>query len=217
MWARFGLSALARGTLDHPRDLACDDAELGVPCPGPVRPEPGQRHGRGHRPGDLRESPTTETPRSPFTCWASISAASSPGASAPSWSTPSWRSIFLFEVPLEAFCFVFIAKLLQPTSRARRGPMFDFRGFILLLFWSPASSWHSTRFQKWEWQTSSVSGSSGLGVLAPTAFLVREFTARDLARPAPVRDSPVRCLRRDQGHLLHRFLVIVPCSPSTWP
>jgi EmrB/QacA subfamily drug resistance transporter len=125
----------------------------------------------------------------------------------------SWRSIFLLEVPAEALAVFFTAKLLQPDQpdQEERRP-FDIPGFILLLFWVTCVMLALYRFQKWGWQTSSVFWLvSGLGVLAFTAFLVREFTT-----PEPLLDLRLFAIPRFAVYVAIKaifdtnFLVIVP-------
>ncbi|HVX13458.1 MAG TPA: MFS transporter [Pirellulales bacterium] len=98
---------------------------------------------------------------------------------------PSWRSIFLLEVPVEAFAIFFASKLLQPDRPEQEQPRpFDLLGFVLLLFLVTCLMLALYRFQKWGWQTSSGFWLvSSLGVLASTAFLVRELTI-----PEPLLD-----------------------------
>jgi MFS transporter, DHA2 family, multidrug resistance protein len=137
---------------------------------------------------------------------------------APSFSAilinfPSWRSIFLIEVPLESFAVVFTAKLLQPDQPEQEKPHpFDFPGFILLLFWVTCLMLALYRFQKWGWQTSSEFWLvSGIGVLALSAFLVREFTT-----PEPLLDLRLFAIPRFAVYVTIKaifdtnFLVIVP-------
>jgi DHA2 family multidrug resistance protein len=137
---------------------------------------------------------------------------------APSFSAflinfPSWRSIFLIEVPLESFAVVFTSKLLQPDQPGQEKPHpFDLRGFILLLFWVTCVMLALYRFQKWGWQTSGEFWLvSGLGVLALTAFLVREFTT-----PEPLLDLRLFAIPRFAVCVAIKaifdtnFLVIVP-------
>jgi EmrB/QacA subfamily drug resistance transporter len=126
---------------------------------------------------------------------------------------PSWRSIFLFEVPIEAVSVVFTSKLLQRDcpSQERRHP-FDFPGFVLNLFWITCLMLALYRFQKWGWQSSSGFWLvSGLGVLALMAFLVREFTT-----PEPLLDLRLFAIPRFAVCVAIKaifdtnFLVIVP-------
>jgi MFS transporter, DHA2 family, multidrug resistance protein len=137
---------------------------------------------------------------------------------APSFSAffinfPSWRSIFLIEVPIEAFAVVFTSKLLQPDQPGQETPHpFDLPGFALLLFWVTCLMLVLYRFQKWGWQTSSGFWLvSGLGVLALTAFLVREFTT-----PEPLLDLRLFAIPRFAVYFVIKgifdtnFLVIVP-------
>jgi EmrB/QacA subfamily drug resistance transporter len=137
---------------------------------------------------------------------------------APSFSAffinlPSWRSIFLIEVPLEAFAVVATSKLLQPDCPDQEVPRpFDLPGFALLLFWVTCLMLALYRFQKWGWQTSSGFWLvSGLGVLAFSAFLVREFTT-----PEPLLDLRLFAIRRFSVYVAIKaifdtnFLVIVP-------
>jgi EmrB/QacA subfamily drug resistance transporter len=137
---------------------------------------------------------------------------------APSFSAffinlPSWRSIFLIEVPIECFAVVFTSYLLQPDrpGREERHP-FDFPGFALLLFWVTCLMLVLYRFQKWGWATSSGFWLvSGLGVLALTAFVVRELTT-----PEPLLDLRLFAIPRFavyftiKGIFDTNFLVIVP-------
>ncbi len=137
---------------------------------------------------------------------------------APSFSAflinlPSWRSIFLIEVPIESFSILFTWKLLQPDCPDQEKPRpFDFPGFFLLLFWVTCLILVFDRFQKWGWQTSSEFWLvSGLGVLALTAFLVRQFTT-----PEPLLDLRLFAIPRFavcvaiKAILDTNFLVIVP-------
>src|SRR5207302_7857181 len=98
----------------------------------------------------------------------------------------------------------------QPGQDKRRP--FDFPGFLLLLFWVTCLMLALYRFQKWGWQTSSVFWLvSGLGVLALTAFLVREFTT-----PEPLLDLRLFAIPRFAVYVAIKaifdtnFLVIVP-------
>jgi EmrB/QacA subfamily drug resistance transporter len=137
---------------------------------------------------------------------------------APSFSAffinlPSWRSIFLIEVPLETFAIVATSKLLQPDCPEQEVPRpFDLPGFVLLLFWVTCLMLVLYRFQKWGWQTASGFWLvSGLGVLALSAFLVREFTT-----PEPLLDLRLFAIRRFAVYVSIKaifdinFLVIVP-------
>jgi MFS transporter, DHA2 family, multidrug resistance protein len=137
---------------------------------------------------------------------------------APSFSaflinSPSWRSIFLIEVPLESFSIFFTTKLLQPDQPDQEQPRpFDHPGFFLLLFWVTCVMLALYRFQKWGWQTSGEFWLvSGLGVLALTAFLVREFTT-----PEPLLDLRLFAIPRFAVYVAIKaifdtnFLVIVP-------
>ncbi|HEV3344082.1 MAG TPA: MFS transporter [Pirellulales bacterium] len=126
---------------------------------------------------------------------------------------PSWRSIFLWEVPFESFAIVFTSKLLQPDKPGQEQPRpFDFPGFVLLLFLVTCLMLALFRFQKWGWQTSSGFWLvAGLGVLALTAFLVRELTV-----PEPLLDLRLFAVPRFalcvsiKAIFDTNFLVIVP-------
>ena len=137
---------------------------------------------------------------------------------APSFSAflinfPSWRSIFLIEVPIESFAVVFTSKLLQPDCPDQEKPRpFDIPGFALLLFWVTCLMLALYRFQKWGWLTSSGFWLvSGIGVLALTAFLVREFTTAE-----PLLDLRLFAIPRFAVYVVIKgifdtnFLVIVP-------
>jgi MFS transporter, DHA2 family, multidrug resistance protein len=138
---------------------------------------------------------------------------------APSFSAflinlPSWRSIFLIEVPLEAFAVFFTGRLLQPDcpDQEEKPRPFDHPGFFLLLFWVTCLMLALYRFQKWGWQTSSEFWLvSGLGVLALTAFVGREFTT-----PEPLLDLRLFAIPRFaicvaiKAVFDTNFLVIVP-------
>jgi EmrB/QacA subfamily drug resistance transporter len=137
---------------------------------------------------------------------------------APSFSAflinaPSWRSISLIEVPIEAFAFVATSKLLQRDCPRQESPRpFDLPGFALLLFWVTCLMLALYRFQKWGWH--SYAGFwlvSGLGVLAFTAFLFREFDT-----PDPLLDLRLFAINRFRVYFTLKaifdinFLVIVP-------
>jgi MFS transporter, DHA2 family, multidrug resistance protein len=137
---------------------------------------------------------------------------------APSFSAflinfPSWRSIFLIEVPIESLSVVLAWKFLQPDCPDQAKPRpFDFPGFALLLFWVTCLILAFDRFQKWGWQTSSEFWLvSGLGVLALTAFLIRQFTT-----PEPLLDLRLFAIPRFAVYVVIKgifdtnFLVIVP-------
>jgi DHA2 family multidrug resistance protein len=137
---------------------------------------------------------------------------------APSFSAllinlPSWRSIFLIEVPIESFAVFFTSRLLQPDCPDQETPRrFDIPGFVLLLFWVICLMLALYRFQKWGWESSAGFWLvSGLGVLALTAFLVREFTT-----PEPLLDLRLFAIPRFAVYVAIKaifdinFLVIVP-------
>ena len=99
-------AGLDHGTRDlHAREPGlCDHPELGVPGPGPVRPELGQRDGRGHRPGDplARVPPPARRRDLPVRVRPLFRPHPRPELQRlPDPNFPSWRSIFLIEVPLE--------------------------------------------------------------------------------------------------------------------
>jgi predicted MFS family arabinose efflux permease len=137
---------------------------------------------------------------------------------APSFSSffinlPSWRSVFLILVPIEAFAVVFTSMLLQPDRPDQEKPRpFDVPGFALLLFWVVCLMLALYRFQKWGWETSSGFWLvSGLGALALTAFVVREFLT-----PEPLLDLRLFAIPRFAVYFVIKaifdtnFLVIVP-------
>jgi membrane fusion protein, multidrug efflux system len=108
---------------------------------------------------------------------------------------------------------VFTSMLLQPDcpDQEQRRP-FDFPGFVLLLFWVACMMLALFRFQKWGWQTSSGFWLvSSLGLLALTAFFVRELTF-----PEPLLDLRLFAIPRFalcvsiKAIFDTNFLVIVP-------
>jgi EmrB/QacA subfamily drug resistance transporter len=102
-----------------------------------------------------------------------------PSVSAFLINTPSWRSIFLANVPVAAFAVLVTSKLLQPDQPEQRASRerLDFPGLALLITWIGCLILGLYRFQKWGWQTAGGTWLvAGIGVLALTSFLVREFT-----------------------------------------
>jgi MFS transporter, DHA2 family, multidrug resistance protein len=102
-----------------------------------------------------------------------------PSVSAFLINAPSWRSIFLANVPVAACAVLVTSRLLQP-DQPRQGPdreRLDLPGLALLITWIGCLILGLYRFQKWGWETAGETWLvAGLGVLALTAFLVREFT-----------------------------------------
>jgi EmrB/QacA subfamily drug resistance transporter len=102
-----------------------------------------------------------------------------PSVSAFLINAPSWRSIFFANVPVGCLAAFFAARVLRPDQpRQDQRPRFDFPGLALLIAWVSCLMLGLYRFQKWGWATSPTFWLvTGLGALAFTAFLLRQFTA----------------------------------------
>lgn len=105
-----------------------------------------------------------------------------PSVSAFLINTPSWRSIFLANVPVAACAVLVTSRLLQPDQPQQgvNRERLDFPGLALLITWIGCLILGLYRFQKWGWDTAGETWLvTGLGVLALTAFLVRELTTEN--------------------------------------
>ncbi|WP_435011257.1 MFS transporter [Tundrisphaera lichenicola] len=105
-----------------------------------------------------------------------------PSVSAYLINLPSWRSIFLVNVPVAAVAVLLTSKTLQPDQppQERHRERLDLAGLALLFAWIGCLILGLYRFQKWGWETAGETWLvAGLGILAFSAFLIREFTAED--------------------------------------